>query len=82
MVSTTRVLRRFLAEWKDKIPGGLGDKKTPKDFDPDALAKGQKIEMEHTSDPDMAKEIAIDHLTEDKKYYDKLETIEKHARVA
>jgi orotate phosphoribosyltransferase len=64
---------------KDQIPGGLGDKKDEKDFDPKQIAKGVKVEMEHTDDPALAKEIAIDHLTEDPKYYDKLETIEKHA---
>lgn len=64
---------------KDKIKGGLADKKKPSDFDPKALLKGQKVEMEHTSNKAVAKEIAMDHLTEDKKYYDKLETIEKKA---
>lgn len=66
------------AEWKDKLPGGLADKKKPSDFDPKALAKGKKVEMEHTDDPQKAEEIAMDHLTEDSAYYDKLETIEKH----
>jgi len=63
---------------KDKIPGGLSDGSNPEDFDPKALAKGTKVEMEHTSDREIAKEIAMDHLTEDPKYYDKLETIEEH----
>lgn len=75
--------RRRAQEWlaqqaKDKIPGGLGDKKKPEDFDPKQIAKGVKVEMEHTNDKDLAREIAMDHLTEDPKYYDKLETIEKH----
>ena len=60
----------------DNIPGGLGDKKSPKDFDPKQVAKGKKVEMEHTDDPDLAQEIALDHLTEDPRYYDKLELIE------
>jgi hypothetical protein len=34
--------------------------------------------MEHTNDRAVAREIAVDHLTEDPKYYDKLEKIEKH----
>lgn len=63
---------------KDQIPGGLADKRKPSDFDSKALAKGVKVEMEHTSDKDVAREIAMDHLTEDENYYDKLETIEKH----
>lgn len=66
---------------KDLIPGGLADKKDPSDFYAGALAKGIKVELEHTSDKDVAREIAMDHLTEDKDYYDKLETIEKHAKV-
>lgn len=64
----------------DKIPGGLGDKKKPSDFDQKQLAKGMKVEMEHTDDEDLAREIAMDHLTEDPHYYTKLETIEKHSR--
>ena len=71
-----------IPEWylsaKDKIPGGLGDKKKPSDFDPKQIEKGVKVEMEHTDDKSLAREIAMDHLTEDPKYYDKLETIEKH----
>lgn len=39
----------------------------------DQLSKGIKAEMEHTSKYDVAKEIALDHLAEDPKYYDKLE---------
>jgi len=41
------------------------------------LNKGIKVEMEHTKDKGQAKEIAMDHLFEDPKYYDKLEKIEK-----
>lgn len=40
------------------------------------LAKGIKVEMEHTSDPEVAKKIAMDHLAEDPQYYTKLATIE------
>jgi hypothetical protein len=40
------------------------------------LNKGMKVEMEHTKDKVKAKEIAMDHLFEDPKYYDKLEKIE------
>jgi Protein of unknown function (DUF5661) len=61
---------------KDRIPGGLADKKKPSDFDPRALRQGVKVEMEHTSDPEVASEIARDHLVEDKKYYDKLKVME------
>ena len=65
------------AEHKDIIPGGLADKKKPGDFDPAALSKGIKVEREHTNDDRIAQEIAMDHLTEDPQYYDKLEKMEK-----
>lgn len=61
---------------KDLIPGGLADK-VKSGFDPDQLRKGIKVEMEHTKDPDLAREIAQDHLTEDPKYYDHLDKMEK-----
>jgi len=65
--------------WDEKIPGGLAEGKDPKDFDQKQLAKGRKVELEHTDDPDVATEITMDHLTEDPVYYDKLEKIEKSA---
>ena len=40
------------------------------------LLKGIKVEMEHTTDVRIATEIAMDHLWEDLKYYDKLDKIE------
>jgi nicotinamide mononucleotide adenylyltransferase len=70
----------------DKIPGGLANNKTTKDLAnkynvelskiKEYLTKGIKVEMEHTSDIRYAAEIAMDHLWEDLKYYDKLATIE------
>lgn len=67
-----------MAEWKDQMPGGLADDKSPEDFDPAAVLQGMKVEMEHTDDKNKAIEIALDHLTEDPEYYDKLATIEDH----
>jgi len=61
----------------DLIPGGKADNKSPSDFPQDALQQGFKHEKEHTSSPDIAKEIAMDHLTEDVDYYEKLKKIEK-----
>ena len=75
-----KVLTRYLATTNDRIPGGLADKKKPSDFDPKQLAKGIKVEMEHTDDPGMAREIAMDHLAEDDSYYDKLEVMERSLR--
>jgi hypothetical protein len=40
------------------------------------LSKGIEVEMEHTKDRTKAREIAMDHLYEDPKYYDKLKKIE------
>lgn len=59
-----------------KIPGGLSEGKKV-DYDPHQLVMGQKIEMEHTKDPEVATEIAMDHLTEDPRYYTKLKRMEE-----
>lgn len=63
----------------DRLPGGLGDDQPDTNFDPAQLEKGVAVEMEHTSDPDLAREITKDHLTEDPTYYDKLKQIEGSA---
>lgn len=57
------------AKATNKLPGGVGDNRKPSDFPKGVLDKGSQEEREHTSDPDIAKEIAIDHLTEDPAYY-------------
>ena len=62
--------------FEDQIPGGLADESSPSDFDQGQLEKGIKVEKEHTDDPSLAEEIAMDHLFEDPKYYDKLEKVE------
>lgn len=62
--------------YRDRLPGGLADKMMPEDFDLIQLNKGMQVELEHTNDPALAREIAMDHLTEDPKYYDKLEVME------
>lgn len=46
-------------------------------FDPKQLAIGQKIEMEHTDDPEIAKKIAKAHLSEFRLYYKYLPKLEK-----
>lgn len=66
---------------KDEIKGGLADDKTPKNFDSKALAEGMKVEMEHTSNKTIAREIAMDHLTEDVNYYKKLKEVEKKEKI-
>ena len=62
---------------KQKIKGGRADKMEISDFNEKALKKGIKVEYEHTNDIEIAAEIAMDHLSEDKNYYDKLEKMEK-----
>jgi aspartate 1-decarboxylase len=73
-------------EGSNKLKGGLSDKMSLGDIahkhkiDVEKLTKqfikGVKVEMEHTKDKQKAKEIAMDHLVEDPKYYDKLAKIE------
>jgi GNAT superfamily N-acetyltransferase len=73
---------------EDMIPGGLSDGMDISDIASHhsvdisviekELEKGMKVELEHTSDEKIAKEIAIDHLYEDPKYYTKLSTIEEN----
>ena len=45
------------------------DTRPDTDYDPEQLAMGIKVEMEHTDDPEVAKKIAKDQLDEDPKYY-------------
>lgn len=59
------------------LKGGKGDTLSPKHVNPDQLRKGIKIEMEHTNDPKIAREIALDHLSEYEFYYEELEKMEK-----
>jgi hypothetical protein len=66
--------------WVDKLKGGKADKSSPKDFNPKALKKGKKVEREHTKDAHTTTEIAMDHLKEDPKYYDKLAKMEKSGK--
>jgi hypothetical protein len=60
----------------DYLPGGLASGRPDSDFDSDDLAQGAKVEAEHTDDPRVAREIAKDHLAEDKDYYRKLAKME------
>ena len=46
------------------------------EFDPKQVAKGIITELEHTDKVEVALKIALDHLREDAKYYDKLEVME------
>jgi len=81
-----------LEAWKrsqmkeEKIPGGLAKGLTLKDLAKyhkmplqsikKKLDQGIKVEMEHTTDKSIAREIAMDHIYEDPNYYSKLKKIE------
>jgi hypothetical protein len=79
--SVRRVAREWLATGhEDRIPGGLADEKMPADFDQVQLERGVEVEREHASgNRELAREIAMDHLTEDPDYYQKLKKIEEGA---
>lgn len=78
---------KHLNKAKDKISGGLADGETIESIAKHhkvkeavialALKEGMKVELEHTSDKKIAKEIALDHLFEDAEYYTKLKKVEK-----
>lgn len=63
----------------NQVPGGLADDKDPVDFDSQQVMIGMGIEMEHTDDPKIALEIAMDHLMEIPDYYTRLDKMEKEA---
>ena len=72
----------------DEVPGGLAKGLSLNDIaekhgvSVDIMVaqfkKGIAVEMEHTTDREVAKEITLDHLFEDPKYYDKLAKVEEY----
>lgn len=60
----------------DKLEGGLGDQGDMMQYDPQEILKGIEVEMEHTKDPKIALEIAMDHLEELPDYYTRLKRME------
>lgn len=82
------IIRTIVQEsLKERIPGGFASGKSQQSIADHhgvsvrlikrQMRKGIDVEMEHTNDPEIAREIAMDHLMEDPAYYDKLEKIEK-----
>lgn len=61
----------------DRLRGGKGDDRPDSDFDAEDLDEGMRHELEHTRDRAIAREIAKDHLTEDRDYYRKLRRVER-----
>lgn len=82
------VLKNFLTELNinedDECPDTTGeaDKKeiSAKDVHPEELMMGIKVEMEHTQDKQLAKQIALDHLAELPDYYSRLKKMEKKGK--
>lgn len=66
---------------QDLLPGGKADNMPDSEFDKDALQQGTEHEMEHTDNPDIAKEIAKDHLVESPDYYKYLRLMEEEMGV-
>jgi hypothetical protein len=60
------------------LAGGLAERKgfTEADADPWELRRGEKHELEHTSERSLARQIALDHLAEDPRYYSRLKSCE------
>lgn len=82
------LFRDILSEAKEVVVGGKADNLSLEDiakkhgvsygFLKQQFTQGMKIESEHTSKPEIAKEIAKDHLFEDPKYYIKLKKVESN----
>jgi len=71
-----RLLRRALERWRGpRLEGGTPRERhlRPSSFDPNQLAIGVGVELEHTRRPELALEIAMAHLFEHRDYYDRLE---------
>lgn len=89
--SIKQILENIEEEPIDFLEGGLSDEEDIEDIAlkhdvelediQDQLEKGSEVEMEHTDDSDIAKEIAKDHLSELPDYYDRLEDIESVSQV-
>ena len=78
-------------EDEEYIIGGRADGMTPEDIAKkhglpiedieEQLDMGEKVEMEHTDDPNIAHEIAMDHEEEIPDYYDRLKKMETEAGI-
>lgn len=64
---------RFYKQAKERLVGGAADNKSDSNYASKELAKGIAHEQEHTGAKAIAKEIAKDHLEEDKNYYSTLD---------
>lgn len=69
-------IRKLSAKAKEYIKGGMADGQPTSKFPKRQMKMGVKVEMEHTKNPKIAKEIAKDHLAEHKDYYTHLKVAE------
>jgi hypothetical protein len=65
-------IERYILNEEEKLKDGKGDKTKKKDVCPKELSIGKMVEKEHSSDSKTEEEIALDHLTENPKYYSQL----------
>jgi len=81
-------IEKTAAKQKELIPGGFAEGQPDEKYDKEQLGKGIGVEMEHTPDWEVAKEITKDHLEESEdfkdgeggKYYDKLDKAEEEIK--
>jgi hypothetical protein len=62
---------------ENKLKGGKGDNLKKSDVNRKEFNMGMEIEKEHTKNTEARKEIVLDHLAEDPKYYTHLKSMEK-----
>jgi len=68
-----KIFRKKNSEMSEELSRtGLYKKGDKLKYDPKELEMGIQIELEHADDKEAAKQIALDHLMEDPKYYSKL----------
>jgi len=88
-LSSTRSQYFERSDRPNPIEGGKGDNLKPNDVDDSQLTAGINVEQEHVGKDDnktetekrnMAQDIALDHLAEDKEYYTKLAEMERGSK--
>jgi len=65
---------------KELLAGGKAHGRPDSDFSARQIAKGEKVELEHTDSKPLAHAIAKDHLAEIPDYYDRLDKMEESAK--
>jgi hypothetical protein len=74
------LIDHYTTDADSELTIGKHDDVPDSEFDAEELAKGIKVEMEHTDDLEIAKSIAKDHLSEAKNYYTRLLKMEAEAK--